>query len=97
MTRAYDSFKCFFFSACKYGKNIRRNTKQSVTFTLSVIVIGSGFPLFNYFSLNIIPSSILLASDKREKKKIVILGTGWGAVNFLRCVLLRKLTNTIDS
>lgn len=67
---------------------IRRVTSESNVSSLKqrlgqlgVFFASSGVVL--YLVQNVFPTN-LMASEERKRKKIVVLGTGWAAVNFLK-------------
>jgi hypothetical protein len=51
---------------------------------VGVFVVSTGSLL--YLSQKYASTPTLLASEKQKRKKIVVLGTGWAAVNFLKYV-----------
>lgn len=62
----------------RYGSSVSPSKPLS---QLGVLIATSGVVL--YVVQNVFTTS-LLASEERKRKKVVLLGTGWAAVNFLR-------------
>lgn len=74
-------------------QNSRRKIRSSLQY-LGVIVVSSGSVI--YVSKKYAKTTTLLASEEQRRKKLVLLGTGWAAVNFLRYTLASVETEVTD-
>ena len=79
--KAAEFVKRFVYFANGYGKTTSRNCGKIVQ-CFGFLLVGTGS--FVYLSMKYGLTTTLLASDERKRKKIVVLGTGWAAVNFLK-------------
>lgn len=65
----------------KYRKKAAANLNLAVQY-FGFFVVGAGSVLYLCQKNCLVPT--LLASEEQKRKRIVVLGTGWAAVNFLR-------------
>ena len=80
-----DFFKRLMYYASTFSKMPKQKYGRKVKPFLQCFgffVASTGAVLYFSEKYGLIPS--LLAVDESKRKKIVILGTGWAAVNFLR-------------
>ena len=80
-----DSLKRFLFLANTFSKKVGKQSGKILTPTIKyfgIFVVTTGSVLYLSQKYGLTPT--LLASEERKKPKIVMLGTGWAAVNFLR-------------
>ena len=84
-SKGVDSLKRFLYLASKFSKKLGQKSGEKSTLTVKyfgVFVVGTASLLYLSQKYGLTPT--LVASEERKKKKIVVLGTGWAAVNFLR-------------
>ena len=85
-SKGVDSLKRFLYLASKFSKKLGQKSGEKSPLTVNYfgvfVVVGTASVFYLSKKYGLTPT--LLASEERKKKKIVVLGTGWAAVNFLR-------------
>ena len=79
--KGIDFLKRLLYFTSKYSQKTKQKFGEKVQY-FGVFVVGTGCVLYLSQKYSLTPT--LLASQERKRKKIVVLGTGWAAVNFLR-------------